>query len=560
MATTWSRLVQRYGVMGLFTCATGVAVWQGCAGTNTDYVPPDPNGQLDGGGGGGEADLLCNKTPEDDVPDTELRDNNCDGIDGDALKAIFVAPEGNDMNLGTRESPVKTIAKAIVLAKTENAAAGGQFVKNAIYLSKGDYPETVALETGISIYGGYDQSQRWARNLVNVSRITNVGVALRVNLVTKETHVEFVTLQANKPPTGGASTYAVLASNSTGPIFLRNNILQAADGADGAKGTDGLIGPTGLTINGKPGLNGCNGNGCGGAAPAVDGTGAGSSGGGGAVTCHGGVIMRGGNGGPGGVEAQNGFSGLNGNGSQAGTGGPGGGYGGSTAGVCSKSSSGTGGNPGAFNGHGLTGGKSMTTGNFTATGYDVVPANGGSGTGGLNGGSGGGGGGGGGVVDAAFCDADRGGGGGGGGAGGCGATAGTGGGGGGSSFAIYTWMSNLVVNASELRYGSGGRGGDGGRGASGSGGGTGGDPGGGSGDDARGGGGGGSGGVGGNSGAGAGGSGGNAYGIYGKGSSVQTGGLNFVGGASGGAGVGGVDFRGQAPNGTPGLSGNQVLQ
>jgi len=55
-----------------------------------------------------------------DKPDTSFVDSNCDGIDGDASKAISVAVSGSNAASGTQANPVQTIAKGIELA---NAAA-----------------------------------------------------------------------------------------------------------------------------------------------------------------------------------------------------------------------------------------------------------------------------------------------------------------------------------------------------------------------------------------------------------------------------------------------------
>ena len=40
---------------------------------------------------------------EPDLP--AFADTNCDGIDGDEARAVFVSPMGNNLNLGTRTRP-----------------------------------------------------------------------------------------------------------------------------------------------------------------------------------------------------------------------------------------------------------------------------------------------------------------------------------------------------------------------------------------------------------------------------------------------------------------------
>ena len=86
-----------------------------------------------------------------DKPDLAFEDTNCDLIDGDLDKAIFVdGGSGQDALSGTRVFPKKTITNALAAAK----AAGGKDV----YVAAGAYPEALALEPNLGIYGGYTPS------------------------------------------------------------------------------------------------------------------------------------------------------------------------------------------------------------------------------------------------------------------------------------------------------------------------------------------------------------------------------------------------------------------
>ena len=58
---------------------------------------------------------------------------------------VFVSPMGDDMNAGTKASPVKTIGKALGIA-------GG---KPRVYVCEGTYGESVDLTKAVSIYGGF---------------------------------------------------------------------------------------------------------------------------------------------------------------------------------------------------------------------------------------------------------------------------------------------------------------------------------------------------------------------------------------------------------------------
>ena len=104
-------------------------------------------------------------------------DQNCDGIDGDMLDAIFVAKTGSDVNPGTPGSPVASIGHALELAKISG--------KRDVYVAGGVYTGTVDLIAGVSIYGGYktDFSERdpvsYQTAIVGTAPATGVTAAVR---------------------------------------------------------------------------------------------------------------------------------------------------------------------------------------------------------------------------------------------------------------------------------------------------------------------------------------------------------------------------------------------
>src|SRR4051812_34068652 len=75
-----------------------------------------------------------------DTPDIAFEDTNCDGVDGDLAKAVWVAPTGSDGNSGTLASPKKTISAAIVAA---SAAA------KDVYVVGGTYQESLSLVSSV---------------------------------------------------------------------------------------------------------------------------------------------------------------------------------------------------------------------------------------------------------------------------------------------------------------------------------------------------------------------------------------------------------------------------
>lgn len=484
-----------------------------------------------------------------DTPDLGFVDTNCDGIDGNESKAIFVdALGGSDANPGTKLLPKQTLAAGI-------AAAAAATPTKDVYVSKGIYGETVTLASGVSLYGGYDAAAGWARSNTNFTIIlspTSIGISgsgLGAALTVQLFNVNASSASGTGPGGEGLSSYGVLIVNSSGGVTLSAVSVSAGNGSPGNSGATGTPGSPG-TIGGN--ASGSTPGGAGGSA-------CGAAGGIGGAGVNG--VANGGTGGTGTQVAGGGLAASGGN--------PG------SAGACSAFSAGNGGNApvvGANGGGGPGGSSGMTglaIGVLDAAGL-YLPQGGGPGLAGFVGGPGGGGGGGGGTAHGdlssacANCSGLTSGGGGGGGGGGCGGLPGLGGRGGGGSFGVAALNSVVTIDATRLTSGNGGSGGPGGDGGAGAvggspGSGTGGESGGGfcptytAGTGANG----SSGGQGGKGGGGAGGSGGPSVCIFYKGISPTTNGLQCTTGSVGLGGVGGQGFS-QAPTGPSGVGGTVI--
>ncbi|MDP9293497.1 MAG: hypothetical protein M3O90_03580 [Actinomycetota bacterium] len=102
-----------------------------------------------------------------DKPDLGFVDSNCDGIDGDQGRAVFVSPAGSDANPGTRAAPKQTVQAGI-------DAAAGTGAKD-VYVAAGSY-SGAALADDVGVFGGYDPST-WSRSLTAVSAISGAPQA-----------------------------------------------------------------------------------------------------------------------------------------------------------------------------------------------------------------------------------------------------------------------------------------------------------------------------------------------------------------------------------------------
>ena len=495
-------------------------------------------------------EYACTYTSADDWPDGTCNsendcDQNCDGIDGDYLRAIFVAPYGTNEAIGAPYDPVSSIGRALQLA-------GG--AKDHIYVAAGGYNESVTLMEGISIFGGYSPDGKWVRNVgqykttISWSSGTNsVRTVIANGIDAARTVLDGVEVLSGTNANPSGSSYAIWVKDSTSALEIVSVSVVGGAGGPGQAGTPG-----------SPGGDGVKGGDASEAPDSDDGCDEqslyGSQGGAaGPNQCGGGTSAAGGGGGAAGCIDDSAFDNdridpLKGGDSAGGaTGGPAPGPGG-------NGNNGTGGSngPNGTNGNaGAAGGSTDGGGLWQAShGSDGGPA--------TNGIGGGGGSGGGGSCCAGTLvnQGQWGGGGGGGGSGGCGGGRGTGGRGGGSSFGLFLYNASPRIINSALGHKDGGNAGRGGLGGSGGGG-----RGGGNGiagfDGAGRGGNGAGGGNGGRGGHGGGGAGGLAFGLYLAGSSDPScSNLTFnpVGttGQGGIGGVGGDEAGNRGPDGASG--------
>jgi len=382
-----------------------------------------------------------------DLPDLAFEDTNCDGIDGDAAKAFFVAPGGDDGAAGTDAAPFLTISHAV-------AQAAADATRKAVYIRSGTYTEHVVLADGVSLYGGYQPGGGRSSDPTTIQ--APVGTAETI-FGSGATHVvlQLLVVHGAAATSGGATSYAIRAI--AGSSLALQNVT-----ASGGTGKDGAAGATPATVPGGSGE-------CGGLSAGVCGaTATGGAGGAGGYA--------GGAGGSGHPNAD-GDAGQPGAGPHPGTGGSG--YvsdcgfmrdaGTTFLPTCTPTNVGTNGVSATVPGTAgsVGGGVAFTTTSAGATWSAPAATAGTAGTPG----SGGGGGHAGKGATAYSCTGTAqtlaGGGGGGGGAGGVGGGGGGGGQNGGGSFGLYLSGSIAVVESGSLAGGTAGNGGNGGSGGGG---------------------------------------------------------------------------------------------
>lgn len=359
----------------------------------------------------------------------------------DKTRAIFVSPLGNDTNAGdARQSPVRTIAVALVRATSTGRGAYD------IYIANGTYDETIVLQDEVSIYGGF-QAATWLRDPLAQPVIITGGTTMVAVTGSNVSNLTLDGLRIRTPQEAtatGLSVYTIFL-NQTQNITITNNQITAGDARAGSGGQFGVNG-----VQGRPGDGGANAictatpTGGSGGAPGQPGPPSGGSQ----------LGVPGGEAGDGGSQNVSGENGTTGSPSGSLTGGIGG------TGGTSSSPAGAAGVDGTNGMAGQNGAGGEQIGTLSSAGY--VPADGAAGTSGTSGSGGGGGGGGGGTASGA------GGGGGGGGASGGGGNLGQGGKGGPGSFAIAIISSTgITIDHNSIVTGRGGAGGSGGVGGNG---------------------------------------------------------------------------------------------
>ncbi len=387
-----------------------------------------------------------------DDPDQAFIDDNCDGIDGDLLNAIFVDPVGgSDSNGGL--GPTDAL-RSLGPAQTAAAANGLDWVLIADGVLSFSFIGDNFFQ-GVNLAGGYDATSGWTRSAASLPTIQVPSYGKVLFGWTVPTEWQQVRVEALDAIGTGVSSVALTLDNVQG-LSLVETVIAGGNGTAGGDGNDGGVGGNGS--GGARGSDGCQNssflcNEC--SRPP------GGSGGASATGC------TTGGGGIGGVPGVGGSAGTTGNtGNGVGGGAPGGG----------GSSDGDPGNPGldgSDGAEGLPGASGSQLGTFFIGGYtEADGSNGGNGSCGAGGGGAGGGAGGGWTF--ANCDTYGGSGGGAGGAGGGGGS-GLGGNGGGGSFALLLLnSSSITITGGSIETGNGGDGGDGGEGGDGGNGGVGG--------------------------------------------------------------------------------------
>jgi hypothetical protein len=192
----------------------------------TSLFPSDDTGAALDSPAAEDTKPACTPSGDVDDPDDDFKDTNCDGIDGDKTRAVFVAPTGSDdmATAGTMDAPLKTIGAAIA-----RAAAS----KKDVYLCNATYAEQLTIADGVRVFGGYDCKAGWKRTLDRATIAPAAGLPIRIAAVKSPVRFDRIAVRAADGANPGDSSIAVVATDSTDVAFT-NSAIKAGNGADGA--------------------------------------------------------------------------------------------------------------------------------------------------------------------------------------------------------------------------------------------------------------------------------------------------------------------------------------
>ena len=187
----------------------------------------------------------CVVTSEIDLPGGA--DTNCDGVDGEDDNAVYVSKNGHDANPGTADAPLLTISAGIA----ESAAAD----KRDVYVATGVYVESIALQPGVAIYGGYsaDFAERdpvsYQTAILGGSPTAGFWGAINgdgiTGLAAGATRVDGLDVFAADNPNPGGSSYGIWLRNCDQSVAVSDVRVVAGDGGHGTDGAPGVHGEPG---------------------------------------------------------------------------------------------------------------------------------------------------------------------------------------------------------------------------------------------------------------------------------------------------------------------------
>ncbi len=177
---------------------------------------------------------------DEDVPDRAGDDANCDGVDGDVSRSVFVSPDGSDDADGrSPTTPLRTLEAAADLARVACDPSCDLLLAAGVY----DDGRTYEPVTGVSHFGGYsaDFSERDPATHASTIAATGRPIAVLMSGLGRATWGGLTIRGSDFDDTSpSTSSYAVWVRGGTG-VSLDTVRIVAGDGAPGEPGAAGEV-------------------------------------------------------------------------------------------------------------------------------------------------------------------------------------------------------------------------------------------------------------------------------------------------------------------------------
>ncbi len=213
-----------------------------CDGVSCVYTCSDGYYDLDDDLQNG-CEYACSFISADDEPDLEGIDSNCDGVDGRVEALIFVS-----VNYGFAGAPGTWQTADGQYRRRSCGGECGQTRKKSLIVSQGTYTEIFTLPSGVSMYGGYDDSYSepgWSRPPeAETSLFGNINYGTTIENISTPTLIQKFTFYNQVSALSvGMSSYGLVIKNCSADLVIEYCEIvaqSASDGEDGSDGTDAV--------------------------------------------------------------------------------------------------------------------------------------------------------------------------------------------------------------------------------------------------------------------------------------------------------------------------------
>jgi len=208
----------------------------------------------------------CRVSVVDDIPgplftEGEDLDTNCDGADGIVVESFYVATDGDDTGPGSPTRPLRTLAVAMERAST--SLAMGEDARPHVFIASGTYTETLALEPGVFVHGGYRRDFRALdpNGFTTVIRAPSdtaapggAAVVGDADVGTMPTTLEWVTVLGRDATGPSRPAFGVYLDQPGPSLVINRSEIRAGVAGRGDNGVSGLAGaaPSRDSAEGRP--------------------------------------------------------------------------------------------------------------------------------------------------------------------------------------------------------------------------------------------------------------------------------------------------------------------